>query len=294
MVKALQTLTFDDYASYVDLRSTRGVSEKTLARYWSYFESFQAFVRQHPGRDMEEVVARYNRGLKQGYSSNARIVVSSALNWALRWAYARHADGEPLRFPTPQKKVDHRKPIVTESLWRDIETRLRARGTLKEWLCVRLLRETGLNPSDLVRVSLDEVHLDDSDPRIVRTRAKTGAAIVARVSKSTADLVRRYLDNGRPKSYLFESRPGKHYRRQWPYEVLRRHGVPRDITPRTFRRTLATVWPGDLKTLQHQGGWKDPKTILTHYVQQRDDVHRQTVDVLFGKRDEVADDLAYG
>ena len=148
--------------------------------------------------------------------------------------------------------------------------------------------------SDLVRVSLDEVHLDDSDPRIVRTRAKTGAPIVARVSLSTADLVRRYLDDGRPKSYLFESRPGKHYRRQWPYEVLRRHGVPRDITPRTFRRTLATVWPGDLKTLQHQGGWKDPKTILTHYVQQRNDVHRQTVDVLFGNRDEVADDLAYG
>ncbi len=48
------------------------------------------------------------------------------------------------------------------------------------------------------------------------------------------------------------------------------------------------------KPWQHQGGWKDPKTILTHYVQQRDDVHRQTVDVLFGKRDEVADDLAYG
>ncbi len=84
MVKALQTLTFDDYASYVDLRSTRGVSEKTLARYWPYFEPFQAFVRQHPGRVLEELVARYNRSLKQFYSSNARIVVSSALNWALR------------------------------------------------------------------------------------------------------------------------------------------------------------------------------------------------------------------
>ncbi len=61
-------------------------------------------------------------------------MVSSALNWPLRWSYARHQDGEPLRFPTPHKKVDHRKPIVTEGPWRDIEARLRAHGALEELL----------------------------------------------------------------------------------------------------------------------------------------------------------------
>lgn len=33
---------------------------------------------------------------------------------------------------------------------------------------------------------------------------------------------------------------------------------------------------------------------LTLYVQRRDDVHRGAVDVLFGRRDEVGNDLAYG
>ncbi len=66
------------------------------------------------------------------------------------------------------------------------------------------------------------------------------------------------------------------------------------ITPRMLRRTGATLWPGDLKDLQLQGGWKDAKTPLEHYKQGQAKAHREVFDVLFGRQDRESDDMAYG
>ena len=44
------------------------------------------------------------------------------------------------------------------------------------------------------------------------------------------------------------------------------HGAE-GITPRTFRRSGASLWDDHVTGLNPQGGWKDPKTILLHYRQ---------------------------
>ena len=41
------------------------------------------------------------------------------------------------------------------------------------------------------------------------------------------------------------------------------------------------------------GGWRDAKTILTHYVQERDDAHRKAFDRLYGFEEE-SDNVVYG
>ena len=83
------------------------------------------------------------------------------------------------------------------------------------------------------------------------------------LSAETAEELRAYLVSGRT-DYLFESKPGKLRHRTWPNGVLKKQGAE-GISPRTFRRTGATLWGEDLKSLMAQGGWSDPRTVLKHY-----------------------------
>ncbi len=70
------------------------------------------------------------------------------------------------------------------------------------------------------------------------------------------------------------------------------------VTPRIFRRTLATHWRGNLKGLLAQGGWKDVSTPQVHYQQHRTSQHDLDYDALMEPEEgretqEVDDDTAY-
>jgi integrase len=80
-----------------------------------------------------------------------------------------------------------------------------------------------------------------------------------------------------------------HRHRTWPNGVLRKYHAE-GVTPRTFRRTLATNWGEDLRSLMSQGGWSDPKTILLHYRRDVRERHiREAEKVLGAVRDEDPD-----
>src|SRR5947209_3903550 len=76
------------------------------------------------------------------------------------------------------------------------------------------------------------------------------------------------------------------FHRRWILEILRRvcraTVLAEDITPRTFRRTLATNWKGDVKDLQAQGGWADTKTIFKHYRLLDEERHLDGFEKTFG------------
>ena len=60
---------------------------------------------------------------------------------------------------------------------------------------------------------------------------------------------------------------------------------------------LATLWTGDEKDLQIQGGWWDSKTIHQFYKQHRTDRHNRDYDRLFEpdrQPPEIDDDYANG
>ncbi len=106
----------------------------------------------------------------------------------------------------------------------------------------------------------------------------------------------RYLSEAQPLAYLFESEPGKPYWRAWPWWILtQKCGL--DVTPTTFRTSLATLWQGDIKDLQLQGGWKTAKTIDDHYKQHQPERHDRDFDRHFEPQEALSeneDDVAYG
>jgi integrase len=130
---------------------------------------------------------------------------------------------------------------------------------------VRLLHDTGLRPSDVVDIRLADIATEDGVTLIRRRTQKTESIAESILAKDTAAELRAYVASAGVTDYLFRGETDKpHRHRTWPNGVLRKYRAE-GIMPRTFRRTLATNWGGDLRSLMSQTGWSDPKTILLHY-----------------------------
>ncbi len=302
-VDELRNLTYPDYKGFIKRKSNRTPKEVTLRRYWGYVERLQAWLGRQGDLPLETALNRYLLELDD-YGTNTRIVVHSALNWAFRALHLKDVDGDPLRYPVPAKEVHHRKPVVSAQGWRELEPLIRARTNPREYACIRVLRDSGLRPSDVVSIRLEELRLHDGAPRIEETTQKAGVPVYSRITRKTAAILAQYLAHYRPRTYLFESAPGKPYWRAWPWWILTQKcgldgkGDSSRVTPRIFRRTLATRWRGDLKGLLAQGGWKDVKTPQLHYQQHRTSQHDLDYDALMEpeegrKTREVDDDAAY-
>lgn len=294
MSKSLSDLTYEDYAAHIAYKSGRA-SERTLSRYWKYITNFRCWLAKNPTNDRDALrdrIIQYNRILRKRYRTNSLLVVLTALNWLFRCLRTKDEDGEIMRLTLPQRELLHHQRIVTEADWEDIQYHLKVKGTPKELVCITVLNETGLRPSDVVSIRLDQLILQDEHPRICLTARKNKAEVISRITSRTAQLIKRYLKTEQPETYLFEPSPDKPYYSKWPLRILRKHGIE-EISPRTFRRTLATRWPGDVKDLQYQGGWKDSKTILENYKQGQLDRHNEAFDTLFGKEHKEDDNTGY-
>ena len=94
-------------------------AQATLKRYWGYVERLQAWPGLQGEIPLETALDRYLLELDD-YSTNTRIVVHSALNWAFRALHLKDVDGEPYRYPVPAKEIDHRKRVVDAQGWREL------------------------------------------------------------------------------------------------------------------------------------------------------------------------------
>jgi integrase len=264
------------FRAYVRLKSGGTITESTLDRYETIVfdgtrkvTGFLPWLQGQP-INAETVAAYHETVLLQRYRQNSRVPICSGLNWFLRWKRVRDEDGEDLRFPIPATEAAENARVIADEEYAILLRHLRSKGDLRELAAVMVQRDTGMRPCDVAAVPLGLLDLEGDRPRIRGKRQqKTRAFVSPFLRKETANVVRRYVDASRPRTYLFEVGPGRPFHRRWILEILRRAckatGLPDDITPRTFRRTLATSWKGDIKDLQAQGGWADVKTILKHY-----------------------------
>ncbi len=281
------------YKEYIALR--KEVTQETLKRYWSYAKRFLDWLGS--SELTEERLARWNAMTKRTYGTNSRVVTNVSVNWLLKMVRAKDGDGEPLKLQLPTKETTLHGRLVSGDEWRRIERFARTRMPLREYILVRLIRESLLRPSDLVGIQIRNLDLE-SDPPAIRDliQKKTGFVASPRISQETGRLIKKYLKTCRPLEYLFEPKPGKQFHRRWPTETLRRMTNALGmfgITPRVFRRTGATAWEGNVATLQLQGGWKDAKTIYDHYLKYQEESHNQDFKKTFDRPKEDVDDASY-
>jgi integrase/recombinase XerD len=142
---------------------------------------------------------------------------------------------------------------------------------------IELLYATGLRVSELVGLTVDDLHLDRG---FLKTMGKGRKERIVPIGKSAIRSIQLYLATaretlrkGRSTQALFLTRLGRGMSRQMFWKLLkdlaRRAGIRKDISPHVFRHSFAThlVQRGaDLRSVQAMLGHSDISTtqIYTH------------------------------
>lgn len=255
------------------LRKMKGRSPETVTRYAVYWRRFRGWLGTRP--ITSATVQEYATVLGKTYAPNSLTPIMVGLNYGLAWSGAKVGE-EPLRFRIPPREISMNARLVEDVEYAAL---LKAGKTREDQLLVRLLRESGWRPSDLMGLEVSHVNLREGI--LEKVSQKTRVLAQAILTPETADLLDVHLKTAKPMRFVFERSPGVGFTRTYPNAVLGRlaqsAGLAAGISPRTFRRTLATRFEGDLKDLMVQGGWAEPKTVLTHYRRSIDERRRAAV-----------------
>ncbi len=191
-------------------------------------------------------------------------------------------------------KLDRRLPKVLTV--REVETLLRQpkAGTvvgLRDKAMLELLYATGIRVSELVSLTIGDVHLDPNfdgdgleskkdEMGYLRCLGKGSKERLVPLGHEACRAVREYLAHGRPRLVkdidersLFVNHHGKRMTRQGFWKIIKKHaadaGIRKSITPHTLRHSFATHLldrGADVRAVQEMLGHADISTtqIYTH------------------------------
>ena len=280
----------------------RGASESTVQCYEKWVlrgtKRVRAFAEVLSRRgSLETKVKAYNAKIIEAYSQNTRIQVAAACNHYLELLDAKDSKEKALRLPVPKK--DHKRDMPWFKDVRDLDRFLKTAkkmGPRFEFLAL-LLRDTGWNSSMIAALKPQHFQTETlSDGRPVGVfdlgqRQKTGARTKATVRPETAAAFLEYVKRSNPGTYVFERPSGVPVNRRDVLAMVRRiakrAGLPHGkggVSPRWFRRTLATRWPGTDPALMLQAGWSDSRTMKETYAQEDLELTQEALEEMFRRR----------
>ena len=234
--------------------NSRARTDETVRLYQREAKRFQGWLGTRPLA--LEAVQEYEAWLRSKFRQNSLSNKVIGVNLYLKWK------GLDARIRRPPKEIAANPKLVTDKEYRGLLERIE---DAEERLIVRLLHDTGMRPSDIVSLRLADLANEDDVVLLRRRTQKTGTIAESVLSRETATELHDYIEKSGVTDHIFRGETDQpHRHRTWPNAVLRKHHAE-GITPRTFRRTLATNWSDDIRSLMSQAGWSDPKTILLHY-----------------------------
>jgi len=162
-------------------------------------------------------------------------------------------------------------------------------AALRDRAMLELLYATGLRVSELIGLTMNSINWQVG---FLVVMGKGGKERVVPVGKTAYDVVRRYLDEARPKliktrttDVLFLNRFGKAFTRQGLWKIIihyaQKAGLQKSVHPHTFRHSFAThllEGGADLRAVQVMLGHSDISTtqIYTHVTKDRlKEIHRK-------------------
>lgn len=269
----------DDYMGYLQLE--RGLSAHTLDAYGRDLAHFISYVtergrddvRHIEGEDVRQWVMSLSRS---GRSARSQARMLSAVRGLFR--YWHHLKLIP---DNPAHSVDRPKaprPLPDALTLEEIEALFRAAESERDRAMLALLYGAGLRVSELVCLSLGDLHEPDG---VIRVWGKGSKERVVPVGDPIFRVVARYLHTERPKAtrgqateFVFPGRdPHKPITRQTAFNGLRRMalaaGIRADVSPHKLRHAFATDLlrgGADLRAVQAMLGHADLRTteIYTH------------------------------
>jgi integrase/recombinase XerD len=157
-----------------------------------------------------------------------------------------------------------------------------AASTVRDTAIMELMYATGLRATEIIQLRVDSINWQVG---YCTTMGKGSKERVVPVGRTAFDLLRRYLDEVRPRlassvstNVLFLNRFGKGFTRQGLWKLIKKYartaGLESRVHPHTFRHSFAShLLDGgaDLRAVQVMLGHSDISTtqIYTHVTQER-------------------------
>lgn len=276
----------DDFLSH--LKVERGLSANTISayshdlnRFAEYLENLQKKIFDVQLKDASAYLANLRRS---GLDERSAARALSALRTFYKYLIIEgRLDKNPLNLiETPRGKASLPKVMSPEEVDRllaapDNETPRGARDSVM----IELLYATGLRVSELVNLSVNDVHLLDGYIRVVWKGGKGAKERFVPVAEKTAQNLKSYIEltrpmfvgEQRPSPKLFFGRKNRPMTRQGFWKLLKTYalkvGVSAKVTPHTLRHSFAThllINGADLRAVQEMLGHSDISTtqIYTH------------------------------
>ncbi len=262
-----------------------GLADNTLSAYrrdldaWAeYCTRHEVPLRQIGPRDIQAFLVEQRQLHNLAVSSIARRLV--AVKLFCRFCYSHHLlDRDVASLIETPKKWNHLPAVLNE---RQIDALLAVPDDAepmapRDRAILELFYATGLRVSELVALTLRDVHLDIGYLRCIGKGRKER---VVPVGRQAIEAIRDYLDALRPQladgsgtDALFLSRTGRPLDRTncWRMVVkyARRMGLNGKVSPHTFRHSFAThllAGGADLRVVQEMLGHADIATtqVYTH------------------------------
>ena len=267
------------------LRAERGLSPKTIEAYGqdldSYLRLLQRIGISDPNRIIRAHLERHLSALgRRGLSKRSQARHLSTLRSFHRFLVAEKLSScDPSEELAPPKVVPKLPVFLT---YPEVEGLLAAPDTrtalgARDAAMLRLLYATGLRVSELVRLSINDLNLQDG---YLLAMGKGRKQRLVPVGELASQSICQYLDRARPAllkgrttTALFVGRGSRPLTRQAFWKLINRYalkaGIRRRISPHKLRHSFAThllEGGADLRSVQAMLGHADLSTtqIYTH------------------------------
>lgn len=273
----------DDFIVY--LKTAKSFSPHTLSAYSFELNRFYSFLEKNKSTRVEQIeqqhIADYlyflrNSGLKERSISRALSALKSFFKYLMLEGII---EKNPCALiDTPKLKQTLPKVMSPEEVDRLLSAPEPStpRG-LRDLAMLELLYSTGLRVSELVNLSINDLHLEEGFLKVMGKGSKERIVPIAdktiNTLKNYLKEARQFFDKGEQHPQLFFSRPARKMTRQAFWSLIKKYaikaGISTEITPHTLRHSFAThllVNGADLRAVQAMLGHSDISTtqIYTH------------------------------
>ena len=267
----------------------QGVSKHTSAAYQTDLRSFQKFLTAHYKTTVlaadQQHLERYllwrrQQGLSPRSTSRALSALKKFYQYAIAERFIRVDPTAQLMRPKQPQAIPH---SLSEA---EVDALLNAPHTedpvqLRDKAMLEVLYATGLRVTELVHLTVDQVHFQQE---LVRVIGKGNKERLVPLGEEAIDWLNKYLQHGRetlyakPGDWVFVTRRGGPLTRQAFWHRIRYYAQQADIrshlSPHTLRHAFATHLlnhGADLRVLQMLLGHSDLSTtqIYTHVARER-------------------------
>jgi len=285
----------DEYVQY--LEDEKGLSQSTISSYRADLQGFLAFAAErevtHPREVNRTLLGLYvGRLRQQGKAASSLLRCTASLRsffqYLVRQAVIVQDPTQLLDNPKPERKPP--KSLTVEQ----VDKLLSApdAGTpqgARDKAMLELLYASGIKVSELVNLSLHDIHLE---MRFLRCAVSGGKERILPITPIAAESVAFYVRDMRDKlirdageDALFLNSLGTRLTRQGFWKIIKKYGkladIDEDITPHTLRHSFAMHLLGngaDLRSVQemlghsalsttgmYQSAKKSMKEVYDHY-----------------------------